>query len=224
MTRYMLAADYAMRQALSVKFVQPETTTKRYYARDERSLTGFQPNVNQNSGPPDRHKFPVLGTQAQPDVRAYRAPLTVGDTDPPTRELEAVGWTSSNYVTGFASGWGNFRQPSRVDIGYALADTRCGRGRAVTGHASPMAGTHWNAAAATMVLSELRRHLSWAVRRTDHDLCKGRHPESAARRIRSTPDPTVRQSTKSGCLRRIHRDHASRFYRSRPTGFQGGSL
>src|SRR5262245_36545074 len=40
MTRYMLAADYAMRQALAVKFVQPETTTKRYYARDERSLTG----------------------------------------------------------------------------------------------------------------------------------------------------------------------------------------
>src|SRR5262249_21689173 len=37
--RYMSAADYAMRQAMSVQFEPPPTTTKRYYARDQRTLT-----------------------------------------------------------------------------------------------------------------------------------------------------------------------------------------
>ncbi len=109
MTRYMNAADYALRQALSVKFVQPPSTIKRYYARDERSLTNFQPNQG-NSGPPVRQKFPALGTEPQSDVRFYKVPATVG-ADDPRRELEAVGWTSSNYVTGFDSRWNNFRAP-----------------------------------------------------------------------------------------------------------------
>jgi hypothetical protein len=34
MARYMSAADYAMRQAMSVQLEQPPTTTRRYYARD----------------------------------------------------------------------------------------------------------------------------------------------------------------------------------------------
>jgi hypothetical protein len=104
MARYMTAADYAMRQAMSVKFVQPETKTTRYYARDDQGMLNF-------SGQPVRTKFPVLGTQAQPDVRAKKAPMTVGDKDPATREQEAIGWVSSNYVTGFGSGWSGFRAP-----------------------------------------------------------------------------------------------------------------
>ena len=39
MARYMSAADYAIRQVLSVQFTQPPTTTRRYYARDQRTLT-----------------------------------------------------------------------------------------------------------------------------------------------------------------------------------------
>jgi hypothetical protein len=104
MARYMTAADYAMRQAMSVKLVQPETTTKRYYARDDGGMLNF-------TGQPVRTKFPVLGTQAQPDVRAKKAPATVGDKDPATREQEAIGWVASNYVTGFGSGWSVFRAP-----------------------------------------------------------------------------------------------------------------
>ena len=75
------------------KVENPTTTFKRYYARDERTLTGtFR-------GPPDpeRMAFPVLGTKPQPEVRALKAPLTVGEADPATRELEAVGWMRSNY-------------------------------------------------------------------------------------------------------------------------------
>lgn len=110
LARYMNAADYAMRQVLSVQFHQPPTTTKRYYARDQRTLTSkFTGSIFNSS--PDRMTFPIVGTTAQPDVRWLRAPLTVGDSDPATREQEAVGWVSSNYVTGFTYRWDGFRAP-----------------------------------------------------------------------------------------------------------------
>jgi hypothetical protein len=111
MARYMSAADYALRQVLSVKYTQPPTTVVRHYARDQRTLTArFTPNSFNTS--PDRLTFPVLGTVTpQPDVRFLRAPLTVGDADPATRDLEGIGWVSSNYVTGFTYRWDGFRAP-----------------------------------------------------------------------------------------------------------------
>ncbi len=110
LSRYMGAADYAMRQAMSVQLERPPTTTKRYYARDQRTLTSkFTPNPFNSS--PDRMTYPVIGTQAQPEVRMGTAPLTVGDKDAATRDLEAVGWVSSNYVTGFTYRWDGFRAP-----------------------------------------------------------------------------------------------------------------
>lgn len=111
--RIMAAADYALRQAMSVQFDRPATKTTRYYARDERSLVRFM-NVGfglDQVSFPDRQTFPVLGTKAQPEVRRWKAPLTAGEADPETREQEAVGWVSSNYVTGFSSMWGNFKAP-----------------------------------------------------------------------------------------------------------------
>ena len=69
MARYMTAADYAMRQVLSVQFEQPPTTTKRYYARDQRTLTSkFTGSIFNSS--PDRMTFPVVGLHA-----AARRPL-----------------------------------------------------------------------------------------------------------------------------------------------------
>ncbi len=110
MARYMSAADYAMRQVLSVQWEQPPTTTTRHYARDQRTLTSkFSGSIFNSS--PDRMTFPVLGTTPQPEVRWLRVPLTVGAADPATRELEAVGWVSSNYVTGFTYRWDGFRAP-----------------------------------------------------------------------------------------------------------------
>ena len=108
LTRYMGAADYAMREAMSVQFDRPPTTTKRYYARDQRTLTSkFTGNIFNSS--PDRMTYPVVGlATAQPDVRWLRAPLS----DPATREEEAVAWVSSNYVTGFTYRWDGFRAPS----------------------------------------------------------------------------------------------------------------
>lgn len=111
MSRYMSAADYAMREILAVKLSQPPTTLKRHYARDQRTLTNkFIPNIFNTS--PDRLTYPVFGlTTPQPEVRHRRAPLSVGDAHPEARELEAVGWVSSNYVTGFTYRWDSFRAP-----------------------------------------------------------------------------------------------------------------
>lgn len=110
MSRYMSAADYAMRQVLTVELERPPTTVKRHYARDQRTLTStFTPNIFNTS--PDRLTYPVIGHEPQPEVRALRAPLTVGDENPAMRDQEAVGWVSSNYVTGFSYRWDGFRAP-----------------------------------------------------------------------------------------------------------------
>ncbi|HRE83410.1 MAG TPA: DUF1588 domain-containing protein [Opitutaceae bacterium] len=110
MARYMAAADFAIRQVVSVAWVKPLTSTRRYYARDQRTLTSkFTQNPFNNS--PHRQTYPLLGFDPQPEVRARRAALTVGETDPVLREQEAVGWVSSNYVTGFTYRWDQFRAP-----------------------------------------------------------------------------------------------------------------
>ncbi|MBL9188132.1 MAG: DUF1592 domain-containing protein [Opitutaceae bacterium] len=107
LSRYMSAADYAMRQVLSVQFTRPPTTTVRHYARDQRTLTSKFTGNSFNSSP-DRMTFPVVGLHtAQPDVRWLRAPLS----DPARRDEEAIGWVSSNYVTGFTYRWDGFRAP-----------------------------------------------------------------------------------------------------------------
>jgi hypothetical protein len=106
MARYLSVADYTMRQAMSVQLERPPTTTNRYYARNEPSLTGnFRPR--ENGTLPDRHSFPVLDSRAQPDVRMGRAPLS----DPATREREAVGRVSSIFSDAGGYSWGQFRAP-----------------------------------------------------------------------------------------------------------------
>jgi hypothetical protein len=106
MARYLDVTDYAMRQAMSVQLERPPTTTNRYYARNEPSLTGnFQPR--ENGTLPDRLSFPVLDSRAQSDVRAGRAPLS----DPATHDREAVGRVSSIFSDAGGYSWGQFRAP-----------------------------------------------------------------------------------------------------------------
>ena len=106
LARYMLAADYAIRQVISVQSERPPTTTTRYYARDQRTLTSkFVGSIFNSS--PDRMTYPVVGlSSAQPEVRWRREPLS----DPRTRDEEAIGWVASNYV-GFTYRWDEFRAP-----------------------------------------------------------------------------------------------------------------
>ncbi len=107
LSRYMSAADYALQQAMIVKFERPERIAKRYYARDELSLVGnFLPR--ENGTLPDRLSFPVLDSHAQPDVRSGKSPKS----SPETREQEAVGRVSSIFSDAGGYSWGQFRVPA----------------------------------------------------------------------------------------------------------------
>jgi len=111
-SRYMSAADYAIRQVMSVEKTQPPTSTNRFYAREQETLIS---KINAQNQKGDRATYPILfgpsGPQPQPDVFAKTAPMTVGGKDPEMREKEAVAWVSSNYVTGFKYQWDRFKAP-----------------------------------------------------------------------------------------------------------------
>ena len=96
MARYLNAAEYALRQVAATQVERPPTAVTRYYAREQRSFVGPMKFSVFNTAP-ERATFPTLGFEAQPDVRAGKAPATVGATDPATRELEGVGLVASTY-------------------------------------------------------------------------------------------------------------------------------
>jgi hypothetical protein len=99
MERYLTAADYAMRQAMSAAFERPGKSVRRIYARD---AIGQRYRPSENGTLSDRLMFPVLDSHAQPDVRAGRAP----NSSPETREREAVGKVSSIFSDAGQYGWG----------------------------------------------------------------------------------------------------------------------
>ncbi|HEX6637594.1 MAG TPA: DUF1592 domain-containing protein [Steroidobacteraceae bacterium] len=104
MERYLTAADYAMRQAMSAAFERPRETVRRIYARD---AIGQRYRPAENGTLSDRLMFPVLDSHAQPEVRAGRAP----NSSPETREREAVGKVSSIFSDAGGYGWG-FNAPA----------------------------------------------------------------------------------------------------------------
>jgi hypothetical protein len=108
MKQYMNAAESAISAVMSVEFVRPETTTKRYYARETQGLLHF--NATEFRANAERTTFPVLGQGPDPDVLRKKRPMTVGESDPATRELEAVGWMASDYEA-FPTAWSSFRAP-----------------------------------------------------------------------------------------------------------------
>lgn len=100
-SRYLAAAGSALREALGPA-ARPEKTTRRYYARDQRSF-GFR--FGQAA---ERSTFPILGDAADlaalPENRGRqgtgiqrRAAATGASSDPVKRELEAVGVIASAY-------------------------------------------------------------------------------------------------------------------------------
>ena len=99
MERYLTAADYAMRQAMSAALERPEKTVRKIYARD---AIGPRYQPRENGTLPDRLMFPVLDSHAQPEVRAGRAP----NSSPQTREHEAVGKVASIFSDAGQYGWG----------------------------------------------------------------------------------------------------------------------
>ncbi|HUQ08917.1 MAG TPA: DUF1592 domain-containing protein [Steroidobacteraceae bacterium] len=105
MERYLTAADYAMRQAMSAAFERPAQSVWKIYARDAIGPRRYRPA--ENGTLTDRLMFPVLDSHAQPEVRAGRAP----NSSPETREREAVGKVSSIFSDAGGYGWG-FNAPA----------------------------------------------------------------------------------------------------------------
>lgn len=96
MSRYLTAADYALREVVASQLSKPSAKTIRYYAREQSGFTG-KFKFSEFNRSPERATFPILGTAADIPVLEGTAPLTVGAKDPQKRELEAVGVVSSSY-------------------------------------------------------------------------------------------------------------------------------
>jgi len=227
MARYMSAADYALRQAISVQFTRPPTTTRRYYARE--SFTIRNPG---DDGNPDRQKFPLLDAQAQPAVLTGQAPMTVGPADPATREREAMGWVQSNYSTGFGSTWGVFRAPvaGRYRLSFSGYTVWVGPGGTRKPTLSFIGQTP--AGGDPNQIADLPPE--W-YRPNFRDVSPGRRYEPIAvyakgaagnRRIGEfdlTPEPTVRSIGEVWLAANdVIAPDATRFFRSRPTGIPDG--
>jgi hypothetical protein len=95
MARYMETAEQALRLVLDASKCEP--ATKRYYARDQKRFISRM-RYSPFNHHPERATIPILGFEAQPDVLAERVPISVGDKDPATRELEAFATPASTYV------------------------------------------------------------------------------------------------------------------------------
>jgi len=96
MAQYLAAADYALRDVVATQIARPETTTARYYTRDQKSFAGKM-KFNEFNRSPERATLPVLGFEGQPKVRAGEAPLSVGAAYPSTREKEGLGLVAGAY-------------------------------------------------------------------------------------------------------------------------------
>jgi len=96
MSRYLAAADYALREAMAQQPARPETVTKRYYAREQRSFVGLA-SFNNFNGSPERATFPIVGNQADLPALEPNGPMTVGAKDPARREIEGMGVVASAY-------------------------------------------------------------------------------------------------------------------------------
>ncbi len=108
MARYMEAAEQAIRLVLAAAD-QPEIQ-KRYYAREQKRFIGRMRYSSFNRHP-ERATIPVLGFEAQPDVLAEKVPISAGEKDPQTRELEAFATPAGTY-TGNEYHFDQFTAPS----------------------------------------------------------------------------------------------------------------
>ena len=96
LARYLATAEDALRQVLVASAEKLPGTPRRFYARDQGSYVGPMKFSVFNTSP-ERATFPTLGYAAQPEVRAGKAPTTVGKADPAKRDLEGVGVVASAY-------------------------------------------------------------------------------------------------------------------------------
>ena len=107
MARYLDTADKAMRLVLDAHLRPP--SVQRYYAREQQRFINRMRYSSFNRHP-ERASIPVLDFEAQPDVLAEKVPISVGASDPETREREAFAYTASTY-TGNEYHFDQFKAP-----------------------------------------------------------------------------------------------------------------
>jgi len=83
--RYLEVAGYALRDVMAKQIQPPETTVKRYYARAQSS---FLRNTKKPTNEPERTVVPVNGFESQYELLGKKGSMTVGESDPTTREIE----------------------------------------------------------------------------------------------------------------------------------------
>ena len=97
MNRYLAVTEEALRETLERSVSRPETTVRRFYARDQGSFAGLVQAGFAYSDATARATFPILGDEADLTALSKDGPMTVGDKDPVKREQEALGVVASSY-------------------------------------------------------------------------------------------------------------------------------
>ena len=200
--RYLAAAETAARAVIASGEERPQSQTTRYYARECRAFARkVQYSVFNRS--PERATFPIIGFEADVAVLEENAPMTVGESDPERRELEAMGVVASTYEP-LEIRFDAFKAPSAGR--YKL------RFNAYSFWAGPESAEKW-----------------WKPSRTD--LSKGRtrepvsvYSETPPRLLRKlgtfevSPEPAVHQMEVYLLAGETIRPDAVRLFRSRPPG------
>jgi len=92
MSRYLSAAEFALREAMAPQAAQPLVTTNRYYTWDQGAFFG----AIKLEGPLNRRTFPLVGYELQRDLMAAEHPAR-GTPDPQRRDQEAMAVVVSTY-------------------------------------------------------------------------------------------------------------------------------
>lgn len=96
MSRYLVAAEYALRDSLVSQPTQPKVMKRKFYARQQSSFLGPADLQNFN-GAFERATWPMLGNMPDRAAQEGKAPMTVGASNPTQREEEAIGYACSAY-------------------------------------------------------------------------------------------------------------------------------
>ena len=97
LSRYMQAADLALRETIENEINRTPATTNRFYAR-EQSAFNRKVHFTVFNRSPERATFPLIGYAPDLDVlKDEKRPYTVGSENPEMREREAFGVVASSY-------------------------------------------------------------------------------------------------------------------------------
>ncbi len=98
---YLKAAEFALREVIAKRLEAPPSNVTRYYAREQKSFTRA---TWKHTNEQERCVIPVNGFKSQYQLFGSKGPMSVGDSDPATREIEGfveVASQANNYLMWF---------------------------------------------------------------------------------------------------------------------------